>query len=135
VVGEGGVTALTVAGRRRQLEAAVVLLQHGCPVGSMAEHESYARFLRLAQQRAGKVRIALPAAPPASTRFGGGGGRGGAREEDAAAAADRAMRELLETEEREEAEAKAKAQKKAAKKVRVRVNSTRFTLFCCCCCC
>jgi len=56
VVGEGGVTALTVAGRRRQLEAAVVLLQHGCPVGSMAEHESYARFLRLAQQRAGKVR-------------------------------------------------------------------------------
>jgi ankyrin repeat protein len=28
--GEGGATALTVAGRRRQLEAAVLLLRHGC---------------------------------------------------------------------------------------------------------
>eukprot|EP00976_Prorocentrum_cordatum_P040289 817346-Prorocentrum_minimum.AAC.3 len=36
VVGEGGATALTVAGRRRQLEAAVTLLRHGYGTKSLS---------------------------------------------------------------------------------------------------
>ncbi|KAK3264184.1 hypothetical protein CYMTET_27060 [Cymbomonas tetramitiformis] len=118
-VGESGVTPLMVAARRRQLDAAVRLLQYGCSLGSAEKNDGYERFLRLAQQRAGRLRLthtvpAVGAKPTCKADVA-------ARE-----AADRAMYELLATEEVEKARVATKARRRAArKKARAEKKSAR----------